>query len=75
MSLGDNGLICRAPLDNAGLRIAVSGPHGPVLLSNGHLRVEYLIRAMIPETVENAYAIAARWTDLLPPTLPQLERR
>jgi hypothetical protein len=74
-SLTELGLICRSAPDPAGLRVAATGSSGAVLLCDGHVRVDWLIRALVPEETADAYAVAARWQQILPPTLPRLKAR
>jgi hypothetical protein len=71
-SLGEMGLVCKGVPDEAGLPIAASSPAGPVLLSEGHVRVNYLICALVPDGVANFYQARARLMKNLPATLPRL---
>ena len=58
--------------DEAGLRVAAATDAGVVLLSDGHVRVNYLICALLPDHVENVYQARARLMNSLPATLPRL---
>ncbi len=73
-ALSEMGLVCRGVPDEAGLCVAAAIDDGPVLLSDGSVRMEYLICALVPDNVPNVYQARARLMDRLPATLPRLPR-
>jgi hypothetical protein len=69
--LGPMGLVSNGVLDEAGLPVAAVDESGAVLLSDGHVRMNHLICALVPENVKNVYAARARLMQKLPATLPR----
>jgi hypothetical protein len=71
-SFSEMGLACKGAYEAEGLPVAATSESGPVLLSDGHVRANYLICALVPEKAENVYPTRARLMRGLPATLPRL---